>query len=60
MQFFSVLFAITALLAAVVSAAPAEAGKSNCGHVCFPKDHKCPSGLHLKGFNNNQCYRCCH
>ncbi|OQD86625.1 hypothetical protein PENANT_c007G11548 [Penicillium antarcticum] len=46
MQFSSILFAITALLAAAVSAAPAEAGKSNCGH-------------HLKGFNNNQCYRCC-
>lgn len=45
MQFSSIIFAITALLAVAVSAAPAEAGKSNCGHVCFSKDHKCPSGL---------------
>jgi hypothetical protein len=45
MQFSYILFTFTAILAAAVSAAPAEAGKSDCGHVCFPKDHKCPAGL---------------
>jgi hypothetical protein len=45
MQFPYILIALTTLLAAGVSAAPAEAGKSDCGHVCRPKDFKCPNGL---------------
>ncbi|OQD94805.1 hypothetical protein PENVUL_c130G03302 [Penicillium vulpinum] len=56
MQFSYILFGITTLLATVVTAAPAEAGKSDCGRVCYPKDHKCSEGLHLKGVRTNSSF----
>lgn len=57
---FSILFAVTALLAAAVSAAPAEnaqaaeAAANRCGSFCFQKGHKCSGGMvsRLRGIEN--------